>query len=371
MKTSISRLAVMAICLTALALGAHAMGTDLPGLLAMGGLDPQASGLGLAGLAMVGNLQTFDAQTIDSTGVFFTNQLQRIDPVLNEPMASFTWSRDVDLGDLDIGDENTGFDSVKFAGVGGVQSAGKSFVGTKTTEIGNVSVDYERKLSPTFLWAEGVQVNIIELAKAAKLNRNLDGSLLDAMNMKKNVDTQNMVYLGDTANNVRGLVNRTDITAVVVANGASASPLWTSKTDDEVLQDFNTQLQAAWAATGYTIMPQRVGLPPAKFGYLISRKIANGSMSIAKFLSENSLAVQANGKPLELVPMRELIGAGAAGADRMVFYTKDRKNLRFPMSATASTAVQYRDLFQRVIYYLRMGVVEIVRPETLRYADGF
>jgi hypothetical protein len=352
-------------------LGAHAMGTDIAGLAAMAGLDPQAAGLGLAGLAMMGQLQTVDAQTIDSTGVFFTNQLQRIDPVLNEPMAEFTWSRDISLAPLDIADENTGFDSVKFAAVGGVQPAGKSFIGTKTTEIGNVSADFERKLNPTFLWAEAIQVNIVELAKSAKLGRNLDGTLLDSLNMKKNLDTQNMVYLGDATYGVRGLVNQTIVTAVTVANGASASPLWTSKTDDEVLQDVNTQLVAAWAATGYTMMPTRVGLPPAKLAYLVSRKIANGSMSLAKFLSENSIAVTQNGAPLQLVPMRELIGAGTGGTDRMVFYTNDRKNLRFPMSATASTAVQYRDLFQRTVYYLRMGVVEIVRPETLRYADGF
>lgn len=371
MKSSLTRITLLAVGLALASLGAHAMGTDLPGLIAMAGFDTQAAALGLAGLAMVGQLQTVDAATIDSTGVFFTNELQRIDPVLNEPLAEFTWSRDIDLNPLDIADENTGFDSVKYGAVGGVQPAGKSFIGTKTTEIGNVSADFERKLNPTFLWAEGVQVNIIELAKAAKLGRNLDGTLLDALNMKKNVDTQNMVYLGDAANGVKGLVNQTSVTAVVVANGASASPLWTSKTDDEILQDLNTQLTAAWAATGYKIMPSRVGLPPAKFAYLISRKIANGSMSIAKFLSENSIAMSQNGRPLELVPMRELIGAGTAGADRMMFYTKDRKNLRFPMSPTASTAVQYRDLFQRTIYYLRMGVVELLRPETVRYADGF
>lgn len=316
-------------------------------------------------------MMTFDQAVVDSTGVFFQTQLTRLDPVLNEPLAEFTWSRDIDVGALDVGDENTAFDTIKYLAVGGIQPAGKSFIGPKTTEVGNVGVDMERKTSPTFVWAEAIQKTVIELAQAAKLGRNLDANLLDALNMKKNVDLQNMVYTGDTLQAVKGLVNQTIVTAANVVNGASASPLWTSKTDDEILADINTILTATWAQTGYTQMPRRLGLPPAKFAYLVSRKIVNGSMSIAKYLAENSIAMVQNGVPLELVPMRELAAAGAGGTDRMVAYTKTKVNQRIPMSATASTPVQYRDLYQRVVYYFRVGVVEIVKPETLRYADGF
>ena len=145
----------------------------------------------------------------------------------------------------------------------------------------------------------------------------------------------------------------------------------TSKTDDEVLADINTILTAAWAQSGYTVVPRRLGLPPAKFAYLVSRKIGNGSMSLAKYLADNSLAMETNGVPLELVPMRELAAAGAGGTDRMVAYTKRRDYQRWPLSATLSTPVQYKDLYQRVAYYCRMGTLEIVKPETLRYADGF
>lgn len=356
------------VALACASIVAHAAGTDVPQFMASLGINFQD--LALAGMA-VGSLQTFDAATIDSTGAFFQNGLQRIDPVLNEPLANFTWARDIDVGPLDIGDEQTGFDAIKYLAVGGIQPGGKSFIGPKATEIGNVGADWERKVNPTFVWAEAVQKNVIELAQALKLGRNLDATLLDALNMKKNVDIQNQVYTGDTLQNVKGLVNSSLVTAATVANGASASPLWTGKTDDEVLQDFNTFLVAAWAATGYVQMPRRVALPPTKFAYLIARKIANGSMSIAKFLSENSIANSTNGAPLELVPMKELVGAGAGGTDRMLAYTKDRKNQRFPLSEMLSTPVQYRDLYQRAVYYCRMGVVEIVRPETLRYADGF
>lgn len=317
-------------------------------------------------------LQTFDQATVDSTGVFFQAQLTRIDPILNQPLAEFTWSRDIDIGSLDIGDETTAFDSVKYTAVGGVQPAGKSFIGIKTTEIGNVGADMERRTAPTFVWAEAIQKTVIELAQADKLGRNLDSQLLDAMNMKRNVDLQNQAYLGDTLQGVRGLVNSTFITADNVAlNAAAASRLWTAKTDDEVLQDVNTLVTACWAQTGFAIMPRRLGLPPAKFAQLVSRKIVNGSMSLAKYLAENSIAMTTNGVALELVPMRELIGVGVGATDRMIAYTKRADCQRLPLSAMQSTPMQHRDLYQRVVYYFRVGIVELIKPETLRYADGF
>ena len=315
-------------------------------------------------------MQTFDQATVDSTGAFFQTELTRVDPVLNQPLADFTWSRDIDIGPLDIGDETTAFDAVKYVATGGVQPGGKSFVGPKTTEVPNAGADMERKTNPTFVWAEAVQMTVIELAQAQKLGRNLPATLMDALNMKKNVDMQNQVYTGDVLQNVKGLVNSTLVTAANVVAGAGGS-LWTQKTDDEILADINTVLSANWAQTGYTFVPRRLGLPPAKFAYLVSRKIVNGSMSLAKYLAENSLAMTANGTPLELVPMRELTGAGAGGTDRMIAYTKRRDFQRIPMSPTASTPVQYRDLHQRSVYYFRVGVVEFVKPETLRYADGF
>ena len=87
--------------------------------------------------------------------------------MLNQPLAEFTWSRDIDIGPLDIGDETTAFDAVKYTAVGGVQPAGKSFIGPKATEIGNVGADMERKTAATFVWAEAIQKTVIELARAA------------------------------------------------------------------------------------------------------------------------------------------------------------------------------------------------------------
>jgi hypothetical protein len=316
-------------------------------------------------------MQTFDAQTIDSTGVFFANELTRIDPILVEPMVDFPYARDVDIIPLDVGDETTAYDAIKYTATGGVNPAGKSFVSPKSTEIGVVGQDMERVQSPTFVWAEAIQYSVIELERAVKLGRSLPSTMLDGLNLKWNLDNQNQIMTGDTAYGVTGLVNSSAVTAATVANGASASPLWTSKTDDEILTDINTVLSAAWAASGYTSVPRRLALPPAKFGYLVTRKIVNGSMSLAKYIAENSLSSVQGGGSLELVPMRELAGAGAGATDRMLAYTKRRDVVRFARAALRSLPVQYAGLFQKTIYYSRVGTLEIPKPQMLRYADGF
>lgn len=314
----------------------------------------------------------FDAQTIDSTGVFFGNELIRLDPIIQEPMSDFPFARDIDIVPLDVADETTAFDRVMYGAVGGANPAAKSFIASKTTEIGSVSVDMERTSAKTFLWAQSIRKTIIELAQAQRLGRPLDNQFFNALQLKLNLDSQNMVYTGDTDGGVKGLINSTLVTTDTLANnGAGTSKLWINKTDDEILADFNSLLNAAWAATGYTIVPQRCGLAPAKFSYLLGRKITGGNMSLMKFLSENTLANAMNGKPLEIVPMRELTNAGAGGAiDRMVVYTKRQDVVRWPKSPLLSTPVQFVGLHQVAVYYCRFGTVEFIKPEAVRYADG-
>ncbi|MBM4311677.1 MAG: DUF2184 domain-containing protein [Deltaproteobacteria bacterium] len=313
-----------------------------------------------------------DRATIDSTGVFLATELQRLDPVLHEPMADFSYSRDIDMTALDIGDEQTAFDRIHYTATGGETTGGKSFVSSKVTEIGTVGLDSERVVAGTFVWAEAIRKSVIELAQAQKLGRPLDPQMMNALQMKLNIDSQNMVYTGDTPAGVKGLCNSSLVTETVVANNAAnASALWTAKSDEEVLKDINTVLDLAWAATGYTICPSRLGLPPVKFSYLATRKIANQTMSLGKYLADNSLCNIVNGRPLEIVPMRELAGIATGPTDRMVAYSKRPDVVRWPRSIISSMPVENRGLHQISVYYCRFGTVEFVKPEACYYAYGF
>jgi hypothetical protein len=62
---------------------------------------------------------------------------------------------------------------------------------------------------------------------------------------------------------------------------------------------------------------------------------------------------------------------GTAGTvDRMVVYTKDKKRVRYPMTLLQRTPVQYDSIFHKTTYFCRLGVTEVVYPETIGYFDG-
>jgi hypothetical protein len=120
------------------------------------------------------------------------------------------------------------------------------------------------------------------------------------------------------------------------------------------------------------VVPGKLGLPPAKYSYLVSQKVSSaGNISILQFLKDNSLANAVNGVPLDIVPMKFLTGRGAGSTDRMVAYSQDQNRVRFPLVPLQRTPVEYRGISQLTYYYGRLGAVEWVYPETAQYADGF
>lgn len=316
-------------------------------------------------------MNTFDQATIDSTGVFFQTELMRISPTLIEPLADFPYARDVDLVDLDLGDEATGYDAIAERATGGVNPAGKSIITARTTTIGAVNVDLERVTNPAFLWGELFQMSVVEIERAMKLGRPLSPMLLSALKRKWELDTQGMVYLGDAALGVTGLVNSALVTSyTVAATGTGSTTPWANKTPDQINDDINKLLTDTWTASGFTRIPNRIGLPPAKLAYLNSVRLTNTGESLLAYIKRNNTSLM-QGQDLAFAPMRELVGAGAGGTDRMMAYTKSVDVVRYPRTnELRPLPVQFDGLFQKQIYLGKLGTLEIPRPQLLRYADG-
>ena len=167
------------------------------------------------------------------------------------------------------------------------------------------------------------------------------------------------------------MVNSAAVTASNVAVGASGSTLWSTKTPDEILADVNTLLTATYLASGTAIVPDELRLPPVQWSYLVSQKVSNaGNVSILEFLRNNSMCNAANGRPLNIQPVKWLTGRGVGGANRIICYTKDKDRVRYPLVPLQRTPIEFRGIYQITTYYGRCGQVELVYPETLQYADG-
>ncbi|ABX15511.1 DUF2184 domain-containing protein [Burkholderia multivorans] len=334
----------------------------------------RAAGIAIAGAPAIirartrDSMMTFDARTIDSTGAFLVGELERLDQTLHMPLASVTWSRDIDLReDVSIADEVSSFTNSMFAAAGGPSPAGKSWVGKDANAIQSLGLDIGKTPNPLTLWGMQIGWTIPELESAQKLGRPVDQQKFEGMQLKHNMDVDEQVYIGDSVLGVTGLVNSSAVENVSNAQTGN----WVSATPDQMLDDVNELLNSAWAAAGYAVCPSRVLLDPTSFSLLVQRKVSDaGNISVLRYLQDNSLANQLNGRPLEIFPSKWLTGRGAAGKNRMVAYTKDKNRVRFPLVPLQRTPLEYRDLRQLVTYFGRLGVVEVVYPETIAYRDG-
>ncbi len=368
-------------------------------MAALGGQDALSNGVGkkLGGTYRMQDYMSYDGvtpvtgRTCDSTGAFLVGELERLDMTLHEPLASVTWGRDIPLReDVTIADEVSSYTISSYGSAGSLGAGnsignGKAWIGKATNQITGVGVDIGKIAQPLTPWAAEVKYDILELESSARIGRPIDQQKYGAMQLKHQMDIDEQVYFGDTTLVRYGLVNSNlrsgadQVTNVSnVANGAQGTPGWTTKTPDEILQDVNELLTSVWAASAWAVIPSNILIPPAQFGYISTQKVsAAGNVSILKYLLENNLLTAAGVSKLQIFPSKWCIGTGAGGTpgvingnDRMVCYTKDQDRVRFPMTMLQRTPIQYDSIYHKTTYFCRLGVLEIVYPETLGYRDG-
>lgn len=324
------------------------------------------------------------SRTVDSTGAFLVGELERLDQTIHMPLAAVSWSRDIDLReDVSLADEASSFTLTNFGSAGNLGAGngirnGKAWIGKSTDQIGGVSTDTGKYPQPLTPWGLEIKFSLLELESAAKMGRPIDDQKLEGLRLKHQMDIDEQVYVGDSSIAVGGLVNNPLVTNVSnVPNGAGGSATWLSKTPDEILADINAVITSVWAASAWAVMPNRILIPPQQFGYISTAKVSNaGNISILKYILENNV-LKASGKgELTILPAKWLQGAGVGGTlgtvgnDRMICYTKQKNYVRFPMTPLQHTPIQYDSIYHKTTYYCRLGVVEVVYPETIGYRDN-
>lgn len=311
-------------------------------------------------------------KTFDSTLAYYVNQLDNLDKKLYEPLFSVTWGRDIKLRTgITMANESTSFIRSTIGAVGTQNATGKPWISPTTTTLPGVSINGERVTLPLRLLGQEVSYSSVELERSQLLGQPIDAQKFNALNTIYQMATDEMIYVGDTAVGAEGLVNSTLVTSGSVPNGTGGSPLWINKTPDEILKDVNDMITAAWQASGFSVCPDKLLLPPAQFAYISSQKISTaGNVSILTFLEDNSISLRVNGRKLDIQPLKWLTGRGTGGADRMVAYTNDEERVRFPMVPIRRETPYYLGIKFNAPYIWAFGEVEFVYPETAVYRDG-
>lgn len=313
-------------------------------------------------------------KTRDSALAYFVNQLDNLDRRLYEPLISVSWGRDIKLrSGITLANESTSFIRSAFAGAGtlnnpaGTNAGGNMpFISAETTAIPGVSVNGQRIVLPLRLLAREMSYTSPELERSQLTGQPIDAQKMDALNLLYQMNTDQMVYIGASEVGATGLVNNPS-----VAQGNVSGGVWTGKTPVQILADVNSLLESTWSNSAFAICPDKLLLPPAQFAYIASQLISSaGNMSILTFLEQNSIALKANGRKLDIQPVKWLTGRGASTTDRMVAYTNDESRVRFPMVPVRRETAYYQGIRFIAPYLWAFGEIEFVYPETVQYADG-
>lgn len=306
-------------------------------------------------------------KTFDSTLAYFVNQLDNLDKKLYEPLYNVTWGRDIALRTgITMANESTSFIRSNIGSIGTQNAQGKPWISPNTTTLPGVSINGERVVLPLRLLGQEISYTSVELERSQLTAQPIDVQKFNAMNILYQMNTDEMIYVGDTAVGAEGLLNSS-----LVSVGSAATGSWATATPDEILADVNEMIETAWAASGYAVCPDKVLLPPAKFAYIASQKVSSaGNISILQFLEENSISLRVNGRKVDIQPVKWLTGRGTAGADRMVAYTNQEDKVRFPMVPVRRETPYYLGIKFNAPYIWAFGEVEFPYPETVIYRDG-
>lgn len=341
--------------------------------------------------------RSHDGKWYDSTGAFLLGELVRLDPTLYLPLASVSWGRDIDLrSDVTLADEATSWTLTTFGSPGGLGmsnaiTAGKAWIGKNTSQITGVGVDMGLLTKPLHAWAIELKYTVLELESSLKIGRPIDEQKYMGLRQKHQMDIDAQVYVGDSDTGDTGLVNAPlaaaglpgvgIITNLPPGAGPSNPTGWMNgKTPSEILADFNFALNKVWQNSAWAVVPSRVLLPTAQYGFIATELVSTaGTTSILRYIEENNILARSGQGKLEIYPSKWCNGAGVGGTigtpgpgatDRMVVYTKDQNYVRFPMTALAKTPIQYDGIWQKTSYYGKLGVLEWIYPETAGYFDG-
>lgn len=219
----------------------------------------------------------------------------------------------------------------------------------------------------------GYGYSLQELMVAQQRQINLDASRAASARQRYEEFVERKYMLGDTGKGWTGLINNTDVTRVdAIADGTGSSPLWSTKTADQINRDINDALTNVYIDSNTVEVADTLLLSPARWTALGNTRIPNTSITAMDFVMKNNAYTMLTQQPLTIRAVRGLETAGAGSVQRMMAYLKD------PAVLKAHVPMRHRFLSPRekgtmsfiVPGIFRIGPMEIRRPGACRYVDN-
>lgn len=235
-----------------------------------------------------------------------------------------------------------------------------------------VSMSREQFETSVHMAAIGYDYNIEEINQARLLGHNLSADKAKLCRRAYDETCEAVAYVGDTAKNFTGLINNASVTRVDVPNGASASPLWSSKTPDEILKDVNAALVGIWSTTKTVAMADTLLLPLTQYADIATRRLSGVTpTTILDWILQNNIYTAQTGQRLKIRALRQLAAAGNGGTDRMIAYRRSPEVLKMHIPMPLQFLPPQPDVFRVIVPGMfRLGGVDVRLPAEMRYIDS-
>jgi len=211
----------------------------------------------------------------------------------------------------------------------------------------------------------GYDVQDIRHAQYAGLP--LDSKLALAARKANEQTVNRLAWTGDAISGLPGFLSNTNIPAYVIpADGTGSSKLFSTKTPDFIIRDLNGLANSVFTVTNGTHRPNEIWMPLAQYAYISSTaRSANSDTTILDYFLANNPFIE------RVVPVLELTGAGAGGADLVVAIENSAENyqLNIPMMFMQHPP-QARNLYFEIPCESRFGGVTIERPYSMAIGSG-
>lgn len=174
-------------------------------------------------------------------------------------------------------------------------------------------------------------------------------------------------------------MNYPGIETITAPNGSAGTSSWATKTPLEIFNDINNSLTYVWKNSRTLFMPSVIFLPLDKFSLLDQPMVIGTGTNttalienIRNYTIANATVPQLAGRTLEIVPIRYLDKADAAGTGpRMVIMDRNPQNqvLPMPMPFTTTPPVP-APLAAQFYAEFKVGSFHVRQKGSMLYVDG-
>lgn len=315
---------------------------------------------------------TMDAAAISGGNAFLVSELEKLDPTLLEPLTSYTYARDIPIDSGGGWVETTSVMNVDYAVSGGQADA----VGGVQNNVRLIQANLDKDLFKVFPYEVAMKIKFVDMERGKVTSRSLEQIYDDGIRLDWDKYLDINTYQGQAAYGTYGIINHPGVTAGSVAqNAAGTSTLWKNKTPDEILNDVNQGITAAWTAAQYdqSAVANHVLVDPANYTYIASTKVSGyADKTILTFLLDNNIAKE-KGSDLFIGDCRWCLGAGSGGTNRMAIYVNSKRFVNMPIPVPISRVMTQPTVGTASydsLYVGNVGQVQVRYTQPIRYADG-